>query len=278
MQIIAAIILGLVQGITEFFPVSSSAHLQLIPELFKALGMQIDFSFQDKYFDISLHVATFLTLIIIFRDRIIRILKKLFVERDTRAIVNLVLSTIPTAVAGVIMFLLDIDDKQSNLIIVINLIVIGILLIVVEQLAQGKKIKQLAPEKYPESELPQKSAFIIGLFQVVSLIKGVSRSGSTLIGGVAVGLTKHEALDYAFLVSLPVYVLLTASQALSIFSGKLAFNPDTLLLTVIGSVTAFLTGLVTIAVFRNFVRHQNALTAFGIYRILLGVLCAIVLL
>lgn len=260
MQILEAIILGLIQGLTEFLPISSSGHLLLIPELVEHLGFGLDFSFQDTNFDIVLHIATFVVVAGFYLRRILRLWQEQ-TSQTARAnfVRNLALTALPSLLVGTVLSLTG-WDEQSKYVAVFTLVTVGLLLIWVEFWPERNGVL---------TQLKPKSASLIGLFQALALIRGTSRSGITLIGGLTQGLKRQEAFDYAFIASLPLFAVLTLFE---IF--KLLLEPHTVkaepLELLAGFLAALISGFITIHFFRRLIIRPGFLGIMGLYRVLLG--------
>ena len=259
MKIYQAIILGIVQGLTEFLPVSSSAHLNLFPWILKWGEM-------PESFDVALHIGTLLAIVIFFfKDWV-----KLFVggynqvvkkkrTTDGKIFWYLVLSTIP---AGVLSLLLDkiskkIFEKSLNvemLVIGITLIVMGIILYLVDK-------KSKANTKYEDMTLKQ--SMLIGTSQcLAAAFPGVSRSGITMTVARALGIDREGAARYSFLLATPI------TAAAVIFDlGKFQFSSIAFW---IGIITSFIVGMIIIKFLLNYLK-KGSYKVFAIYRVVIGI-------
>lgn len=263
MQLLEAIILGIIQGLTEFLPVSSSGHLLLLPELSESLGLGLDFSFQNTRFDVALHIATFIVLLAFYHHKIWRYWQQHNSAAARRQfLLNITLTSIPSLVLGGILYVTGMDE-QSKYVAVVFLIVIGALLVAVEFFPTGVK-------KF--SELSGKSALIIGLFQAVALIRGSSRSGMTIIGGLANGLKREEAFDYAFIASIPLFGILTLVAILEMLRDTEASVNGSAGELLAGFISALVTGVIALYLFRRFISYRGFFAVMGIYRILVGMI------
>lgn len=252
---IEAIILGIVQGITEFLPVSSSAHLIIFREVFN-IGASI-----SKYglaFDLALHVGTLLAVIIFFFND----LWKIFINGVTKPKENklffyLIVATIPAAIAGIL--LEDIIDAifRNNLVIIgFGLIIMGIVLFIADTYSKENKSLE---------KITLKDAILIGIMQTFALIPGFSRSGTTISTARILKISREDATKFSFFLSIPVIAggallkLLKHSKEvinhLSIFS--------------IGTITSFIVGILTIKFLLKYLK-KNDFSLFMIWRILLG--------
>ena len=266
MNVFQAIILGIVQGVTEFLPVSSSAHLTIIPEVLKLENTSIDF-------DVFLHFATLMAVIIYFRKDIVKIYQGVFSKDKTeRKTQQLLVKNLAIATLVLIPFLLFfnnlIEYSQSNsLITIVLLILFGIPLLFIEQKFANNSRNYLA--------LDTKSSLLIGFAQAIALFSGVSRSGITIMTGLTRGLTKEAAKKFAFLLSIP-----TISAGFLLELLKIANNyqfQESFLVIFAGSLAAFISGSFAIKILMDFLKHKS-LAVFGYYRIILGIILLIILL
>lgn len=262
MSIIEAIILGLIQGLTEFIPISSSGHL-VIAQYFMSGA-------SEHLFLEWINLGTVLALIIFFWPRIWGTIKKVLVERDLRLALNVVIAMLP---AGIVGFLFaDLIETApffgSVWTVVVTLFVVGVLLVVVERLPKLSNVPQL-------EKLPKKRALTVGLAQVLALIPGTSRSGSTIIAGRLMGLKATDAAEFSFLVSIPI--MLGVIAKLLIKEGDRAYLLDNLTPLVVGNVTAFISGILAVGFLMKYLQTRS-LAPFGYYRIVLAIALAAVLL
>lgn len=252
MEIYQALILGIVQGITELLPISSSAHLTIIPWIF---NWNI-----PEAFDVALHFGTLLAIVIYFFKDWIELIKGgyCYVIKKEKTIQGrmfwyLVLATIP---GGIIGFLLDhfLEGALTRpIIIAIALIVMGVALYFIDKNAKSKV-------KYEEMNLKQ--TFLIGLSQALAFIPGVSRSGVTITTARAMGITREAAAKYTFLLSTPIVF------AATVFKFKdFVFNIP----FIIGVIVSFLSGLFVIKFLLQYLK-KGSFKAFAIYRVIFGIL------
>jgi len=264
MSILNALILGVVQGVTEFLPVSSSGHLILVRELF---GVSLDGSLA---FDTVLHFATALAVLVYFRRDILLLVREPMGQRQKVLWLALILGTIPAVVVG-FFFEGAIDLYTRSAGVVAWMLIVGSLLfIVAEWLGKRRDKNEMGSN---ESEVTAKKGFMIGLFQMLALAPGISRSGASISGGMLFGLSREEATRFAFLLSLPV--ILGAGILKSLELGAMAPSQDLILALVVGSVFAFVVGLAAIHFMISFVR-DHSLGWFAVYRILLAVVVLLV--
>jgi undecaprenyl-diphosphatase len=260
MTLIQSIILGLIQGFTEFIPVSSSGHLVLIPELF---GWEV----QSTSFDITIHAATLLALIIYFRRDLAKLVTNFRKEETKKLLLNLIIVSIPAGIIG-LLFEDFIDQHfKSVWIIAIMLILLGIVFILVDNFFK-KTSKTI-------DKLSTGNTLIIGIAQAIAFIRGTSRSGITMLGGLISGLTNKEAAKFSFLAGIPIMTVVVLKQLVEFSIEGLGELDMTNLL--IGFSSAFISGLLAIKFMLSFLKTKG-LSPFGIYRIILGIIILIVLL
>lgn len=275
MEYVHAIILGIIQGLTEFLPISSSGHLMLIPVLTK-------WEYLGKYFDVALHFGTFIALLIYYRHTVIKLIKNFFLsftqlkELKTNSELRLpwllVASVIPGGIAGV--FFEDIIEKilSSPLIASICLIVFGILLYCAELYST-----RLERHDRPTSEnLSLRDALLIGCSQAVALIPGVSRSGITMTASMLLGMTKEHAANFSFLMSIPI----VGGAAVYSTVKMLTKSPEifsSLSIFVVGILAAGISGYFVINFLLNYIK-KDSFAIFMYYRIGLGLIILVMFL
>ena len=239
------IILSIVQGLTEFLPISSSAHLILVSKYF-------NFSNENLTLDLSLHFGSLLAIIFYFKKEFLDFInnKKLFLK--------IILSSVPVIVFGFILVKLNLIDYLRNYkIIGWTTIFFGILLYVGDLVKTKKTIKK---------DLSYKSVFYIGFFQAISLIPGVSRSGITITAGRFLNFSRTDSSKISFLMSIPT---LTAVGLYNFKDLYLENNFEVSKLNIFAIILSFIFSFFTIKLFFNYIR-KSSLTVFVIYRIFLG--------
>lgn len=244
-----AIVLGIVQGLTEFIPVSSSGHLILARDV---LGMSLDGSLA---FDAVLHLATALAVLVYFRRDILNLLTK--AKEHVTMWWALILGTIPALVLG-LLFENAIEAYVRSSSVVAGALIAGSLLFVIAEWV-GKQNRELSKEK----------GFMIGIFQSLALIPGISRAGASISGGLLFGLTREKATRFAFLLGFPILFGVGVSKLMTLLSLGQAVSVTIPLLA--SSVVAFVVGLGAIHWMLVFLK-QHTLYGFAVYRVLLAVL------
>jgi undecaprenyl-diphosphatase len=271
MNYIQAFILGIVQGITEFLPISSSGHLVIVPYL---LNWKIP-SEQIFPFNVLIQLGTLVSVIIYFWKDLVEIIKNFvtgifeshpFSNEKTRLGWMIVIATIPALIGG--LFLKDLVESafESVLAVAIFLIVTAILLFIADKL--GKNL-------YSMNDINWKTALFIGIFQLLSLFPGISRSGSTISGGVIRGLIRKEAARFSFLMSIPV---MFGAGILSI--KDLLEVPDLnqfLPVLLIGFITSGIVGYFSIHWLLNFL-NKKSFVSFSVYCLIVAIIIFISLL
>jgi undecaprenyl-diphosphatase len=255
MNIIQAIVLGAVQGATEFIPVSSSGHLILARKL---MGLPE----ADLAFDMALNIGTLVALFAYFAKDIWSILTGL-AKRQKESLMlvrNLIIATIPAVLAGVVFSSYIDSTLRSAKIVAVNLIWVGLLMLWVERQAEKKKFKK-------SEEVAVTGAVKLGLWQVLSLVPGISRSGITLIGTRFAGLSGAKAARFIFLMALPVTLGATL-KSLFLDDGitQLQAAQTT---SIVGIITSGVVGFLAIRFLMNYLA-KNGFSVFAKYRVVAG--------
>ena len=246
---ISAIILGLVEGITEFLPVSSTGHLILFNEWF---SFEPEFT---KMFDIVIQLGAILAVVVVFAERFWP-LKGSNLELWKRVIV----SVIPALVFGAL-FGAKIQEALFNpTVVAIALIIGGVVFLVAERLRRKETIVDVAKMSYGKS-------FMLGCIQCLAFIPGTSRSAATIIGGMFLGASRATAAEYSFFLAVPT---IAAASAYSLLKNPIALSGNDLIILSIGFVTAFVSALVVIRLFLQYIRNKT-FAPFAYYRIALGI-------
>ncbi len=243
MKYLYAMILGLVQGLTEFLPVSSSGHLILFKKLF---GMNPDMF--GLSFDIALHVATLAAVCVVFREKIFELLKKPF-QKYTYM---LIIATVPAALVGVFFDdAIDAISQSGGFLGIAFLITAGVLL-VAEKFGSRKKDSDAM--KYSDS-------VAVGIAQGIAVMPGISRSGSTLAAGMIMGLEKQTAMDFSFMMSIPIIL---GSAVLGVKDIVESPVPVDVAVMLIGMVAAGLSGYFAVKFMLDFFK-KHSLMWFSVY-------------
>ena len=265
MNIFESFILGLTQGLTEFIPVSSSGHLEIVERLIA------DRSGDFHLFLEFINLGTLLALLIFYRKRIWGIIVDVFKNKNYKMLINLIITSIPAGLAGILLadLIEELPFFSSMITIAIAIGVIGILMIYIDKLPHLSKLKD-------ENKLTPKRAGLIGLAQVLALIPGTSRSGATIVAGRMVGLDSEGAVNYSFLASIPIMCGVCLKMFLSSTSRAYLFANAGML--VFSNLVAFIAGYFALKFVLKYVKKPNALRNFGIYRVILALVILIVVL
>jgi undecaprenyl-diphosphatase len=254
--LLKAAILGLVEGATEFIPVSSTGHLIVVSNW---LGLVDE---RAKTFNIFIQLGAILAIVWLYRTRLARSVAE--ARRDStgrRLIINLLVAFLPAAIVG---FLAH-DWIKSRLfnpsVVALALMVGGIFILLIERWGPQSVVDDV-------NQVPTRSALGVGLAQVLSLIPGTSRSGATIMGGYALGLSRTAATEFSFLLAIPVMFAATGYDLLK--SWALLAAPD-LPMFAIGFVVSFVSALIVVRLFLSYV-SRHSFRAFAWYRIVLGVI------
>ncbi|MBQ2638997.1 hypothetical protein IJF91_02955 [Candidatus Saccharibacteria bacterium] len=266
MNIFETIVLGLTQGLTEFIPVSSSGHLELV-QRFLGGGRAEDF----HLFLELINFGTLIALLIYYRKRILKILHDVFVKRDLHMAINLLLTSIPAGIIGILLskFIESNGFFASMYTIGIAMGVVGLLMIFIEKLPHLSEVKS-------EEKLSHKRAFLIGLAQTFALIPGVSRSGSTIIAGRIMGMDSKASANYSFMASIPIMIGVCLKSVLS--SSSRAYIGANFGMLLLSNIVAFVSGMLALTFVIKFLEKKGALSAFGYYRVILSLIILIFML
>ncbi|HCT30100.1 MAG TPA: UDP-diphosphatase [Bacteroidales bacterium] len=254
MTLIQAIILSIIEGLTEFLPISSTGHMILASSVMKIQ----DDSFV-KTFEIAIQLGAILAIVLLYAKRFLQgltIYYKLFV------------AFVPTAIIGFLAYPFIKAYLFNSIIVAISLIVGGIVLIAIDKMVINKKSNTDILEN-----ITYKNAFFIGLIQCFSMIPGVSRAAATIIGGVFNGLDKKQATEFSFLLAVPT---MFAATGYDLLKTNIAFSKQEIILLGIGLIIAFVTAWVAVKIFLKIVENYG-FKHFGYYRIIIGLIFLIFL-
>ncbi|OJT19740.1 undecaprenyl-diphosphatase [Archangium sp. Cb G35] len=266
MSLLQAIVLGLVQGLTEFLPISSTAHLRIVPEL-------LGWPDPGAAYSAVIQLGTVAAVLIYFRKDIVTLLRAFFQglarrepfgTTDSRLAWFVLIGTLPIGICG-LAFKKTIEGSLRSLYVISgSLIVLALILFVVERMASHKRTLD---------DMRWRDGLIVGLWQALALIPGASRSGTTITGALSLGLRREDAARYSFLLSIP------ATSLAGIFELKHLLEaterPSTMAL-VTGTLVAFASGWAAIAWLLSYLRKRSTLV-FIVYRVVLGVVLLVLL-
>lgn len=262
-EILKVIFLGIVEGITEWLPISSTGHMLLVDEF---ITLNMSDAFKEMFF-VVIQLGAILAVVVIFWKKMIPLQfedkTKPVIKRDT---VSMWLKVIVACIPGAIVTLLFDDYIEAHLhtapVIAAALIIYGIAFIVIESWN-----KKRVPKTPNLEDITYHIAFIIGLFQVLSIIPGTSRSGATIVGALLIGVSRVAAAEFTFFLAVPVMFGLSA---IKILKFGFSFTGAELIVLAVGMVVAFLVSILVIKFLMGYVKKHD-FKVFGWYRIVLGI-------
>lgn len=256
MNEIDVIILGIIQGLTEFLPVSSSGHLEITRKLLDTNQLPSE----NLLMTSVLHFATAISTILVFRNDIFDLFKGLFKKKDKSSRIYIIKILIAIIPAGLVGFLLS---DEIELLFSGNMILVGVMLIITGLLLFLTKII-----KSKNFKLSHKHAFIIGLSQAFAIIPGISRSGATICTSIFLGNNKSEAAKFSFLIVIPV---IFGAILKDVLSGDMFNNDIKISMLFIGFISSFVTGILACKLMLKIVANNN-LIYFSFYCFILGII------
>jgi len=267
-EMLKAMLFGIVEGITEWLPVSSTGHMVLLNQFVR---MDVSEQFMSM-FDVVIQLGAILAVIILFFRQIWPFQKPgqaggIFKMDVIRLWILVVIAILPSAIVGI-----PLDDwmdahLHNNVVIAIMLIVYGVLFIMVERsgIVRGRqRVNDL-------QKMDVRTAVLVGLFQVLALIPGTSRSGATILGGLLVGCSRAVAAEFTFIMAIPT---MAGASLIKLLKYGLSFTPGEIVILLTGCVTAFIVSMLSIRTFIDYIK-RHSFEPFGWYRIILGLLVAI---
>ena len=269
-EILKAVLFGIVEGITEWLPVSSTGHIILLDEFIR-LNASEEFK---SMFDVVIQLGAILAVIVLFFHKLNPFApsKSAPEKKQTWELwFKVIAAIIPSGVVGV---LLDdwMDAHLHNSIVVsIALIVYGIAFILVERRNQGKYQRAQGRKVEDVHEITCKMALLIGLFQCLSLVPGTSRSGSTILGAILIGVGRSAGAEFSFFMAIPTMLGASAIKGLKFLLTGVGITGMEVGVLIVGCVVSFIVSLLVIKGLMDYVR-RHSFSAFGVYRIVLGII------
>ena len=265
-ELLKAVLFGIVEGITEWLPISSTGHLILLNE-FITLNVSDEFG---SMFDVVIQLGAILAVIVLFFHKLNPFApsKSSDEKKQTWNLwFKVVAAIIPSGIVGILF-----DDwmdahLHNGIVVSIALIVYGIAFILIEQKNQGRHLKVIDDVH----DITYRTALLIGLFQCLSLVPGTSRSGSTILGAIAVGVGRSAGAEFSFFMAIPTMLGASAIKGLKFLLSGVAATGTEIGVLVVGCVVSFLVSLLVIRGLMEYVR-RHSFAAFGVYRIVLGLL------
>ena len=265
-ELLKAILFGIVEGITEWLPVSSTGHIILLDEFIK-LKVSSD-AFKDM-FDVVIQLGAILAVVVLFFSKLNPLSPKKTADekKNTWLLwVKVIIAVLPSAVIGLLFEDLLDTYLYSYIVVALALIFYGVAFIVVEKLNTKKPAKIETVH-----DIDFKTAILIGCFQVLSLIPGTSRSGSTILGAILLGVSRSAGAEFSFFLAIPTMLGASALKGLKFLLEGPAVTSTDIGVLVVGCVVSFVVSLLVIKGLMDYVRKHN-FSVFGWYRIVLGIL------
>ena len=262
-EFLKIVVFGLVEGFTEWLPISSTGHLILVENIVH-LNASAEFM---KVFRVVIQLGAILAVVVLYFKKLwpFSTKEKFFIKKDTFGMwFKILAACIPAAIVGVFF-----DDKINELFynyqtVAAMLIIFGVLFIVIENYNKGRK-----PVMNSIAEITWKAAIGVGLFQLIAAVfPGTSRSGATILGGILLGMSRTTAAEFTFFLAVPV---MAGASLLKLVKFGLAFSASEAVILIVGRVVAFVVSIIVIKFLLNYIR-RNDFKAVGWYRIVVGVL------
>ena len=249
MNIIQSIILSIIEGLTEFLPISSTGHMILASSI-----MNIPEDAFVKTFEISIRIGAIMAIVLLYAKRFLQ---------GISIYLKLAIAFIPTGIIGFLAYPYIKTYLFNPIIVTVSLILGGIVLILIDKKVVGQESKTAELES-----ISYKNAFFIGLFQSISMIPGVSRAAATIVGGIFNGLDKKQAIEFSFLLAVPT---MFAATGYDLYKTPIVFSGHEIFLLSLGLVVAFITAWIAVKVFIKIVQNYG-FKYFGYYRIIIGII------
>jgi len=264
-EIMKAVILGIVEGVTEWLPISSTGHMILVDQF---IQLNMSAAFKEMFF-VVIQLGAILSVVVLYWKKLVPVsfAKKTSINNETIILwLKILTACVPAAIIGLLF-----DDQIDALFynyqtVAVTLILYGILFIVIEN-----RNSNLRPRINNLSQITYKTAMIIGVFQVLALIPGTSRSGATILGAILIGTSRTVAAEFTFFLAIPI---MFGASLLKILKFGLVFTNAELAILLTGMVVAYIVSIVSIKFLVGYIK-TNDFKAFGWYRVILGVIVAL---
>ena len=264
LEFLKAVLFGIVEGVTEWLPISSTGHLILLTEL---VALDVSDEFRSM-FDVVIQLGAILAVVVLYFRKLnpFDLTKTPSEKKQTWRLWFLVVaSIIPSGLVGVLFDDWMDEHLHNATVVAAMLIVYGVAFLLVERMYHGKRLKI---QEAGQMDLP--TALGMGLFQCLSLVPGTSRSGATILGGILVGASRPAAAEFSFFMAIPTMLGASAIKLLKFFLSGAAFGGAEIGILAIGCVVSFVVSLLVIKGLMEYVR-RHSFAAFGVYRIILGI-------
>lgn len=267
-EVLKAVLFGIVEGITEWLPVSSTGHLILLNEF---INLNVSDEFQSM-FDVVIQLGAILAVCALFFRKLnpFDSGKNEQQKKQTWSLwFKVIAAIIPSGIVGVLF-----DDwmdthLHNGIVVSIALIVYGVAFILVEKRNEHREMRI-----HDVHDIPMSTAMVIGLSQCLSLVPGTSRSGSTILGGILAGVSRGAAAEFSFFMAIPTMLGASGIKLLKFFLSGVDFGAMDLLILLIGCIVSYVVSLLVIKGLMSYVR-RHSFSAFGVYRIILGIVVLI---
>ena len=264
-ELLKALLFGIVEGVTEWLPISSTGHLILLNEF---IVLKVSEEFQSM-FDVVIQLGAIIAVIVLFFHKLNPIApsKSSAEKKQTWELwFKVVVAILPSGILGVLFDDWMDANLHNGIVVSIALIVYGIAFILVERRNTGRYSRSIA-DVYG---IDYKTAILIGLFQCLSLIPGTSRSGSTILGAILIGVGRSAGAEFSFFMAIPTMLGASAIKGLKFLLSGVSATGTEIGVLVVGCLVSFLVSMVVIKGLMEYVR-KHSFSAFGVYRIVLGV-------
>ena len=266
LELLKAVLFGIVEGVTEWLPISSTGHMILLDK-FIHLGVSAEFY---KLFEVVIQLGAILAVIILYFEKIWPLKNKNGSLTLDRATLNLwgkiIVACFPAAIIGILFDDWMEDNFFTPQVVSLALIAYGFLFVIIEKYDLGSKSVQRV------EDISYRQAFEVGVFQLFSLVPGTSRSGSTIIGGLLIGLERSVAAEFTFYLAIPVMIGASLLKLIKyVMRMGFVFDSNELLLLAVGCIVAFIVSIIVIRFLMSYIKKHNFIP-FGYYRIVLGIL------
>ena len=266
LELLKAVLFGIVEGVTEWLPISSTGHMILLDK-FIHLGVSAEFY---KLFEVVIQLGAILAVIILYFEKIWPLKNKngsLTLDRSTLNLWGkIIVACFPAAIIGILFDDWMEDNFFTPQVVSLALIAYGFLFVIIEKYDLGSKSVQRV------EDISYRKAFEVGVFQLFSLVPGTSRSGSTIIGGLLIGLERSVAAEFTFYLAIPVMIGASLLKLIKyVMRMGFVFDSNELLLLAVGCIVAFIVSIIVIRFLMSYIKKHNFIP-FGYYRIVLGIL------
>lgn len=263
-EVLKAVLFGIVEGITEWLPVSSTGHLILLNEF---INLNVSEEFQSM-FDVVIQLGAILAVCALFFRKLDPFDRGKSDEQKKQTWTlwfKVIAAIIPSGIVGVLFDDWMYAHLHNGIVVAIMLIVYGVAFIAVEKWNEHRELRY-----HDVNNLPWGTAMIIGVSQCLSLVPGTSRSGSTILGGILAGVSRGTAAEFSFFMAIPTMVGASGIKLLKFFLSGVSFTAMDMLILLVGCTVSYIVSLLVIKGLMNYVR-KHSFSAFGVYRIVLGI-------